>query len=227
MITTPPSPRKANHLKTPRSIDIQVPRSPSYSAFIPASPDTAAVFSIGVKVGKTSYTVRNSTATSDGILVSLEKIWKGYLGNRSALFQGIEESTVDSDSHASRSGIESFYLALLLWEFSPEKSVALFHEAEKQEPGSKLMHLFYPFMKKKFEELEHGKGESAEGKFKSSGSDQDFVGVSRSNTRGTTGEYSGANDAETLLHRLDFSPFLSAPHVCRHARRIFRRIPGA
>ena len=52
-------------------------------------------------------------------------------------------------------------------EVFPEKSLTLFHKAEKQEPGSKLMHLFHPFMKKKFEELENRKDKSAEGKLKS------------------------------------------------------------
>ena len=222
MISTPPPPRKPNHLKTSSIVvDVQVPPSPGYSSYIPASPDTAAVFSIGVKVGKTNYTVRNSTATSGGILVTLEKLWKQYQEDRKALFQSVEETISEADSHASRSGIESFYLALMLWKSSPEKSLTLFHKAEKQEPGSKLMHLFHPFMKKKFEELENRKDKSAEGKLKS-GSDQDFPGVARDNTEWIIGEKSDTSHAKTFIHHLDFSPFLSAPQICRHARRIIR-----
>ena len=223
MISTPPPPRKPNHLKTSSIVvDVQVPPSPGYSSYIPASPDTAAVFSIGVKVGKTNYTVRNSTATSGGILVTLEKLWKQYQEDRKALFQSVEETISEADSHASRSGIESFYLALMLWKSSPEKSLTLFHKAEKQEPGSKLMHLFHPFMKKKFEELENRKDWSTEEKLKSSGSDQDFPGVARDNIEWATGEKSDTNDAKSFVHHLDFSPFLSASQVCRHARRIIR-----
>ena len=74
------------------SLTSNFPRSPGYSSYIPASPDTAAVFSIGVKVGKTNYTVRNSTATSGGILVNLEKLWKEYQEDRNALFQSVEET---------------------------------------------------------------------------------------------------------------------------------------
>ena len=86
--------RKKNHLKTniSKPININIPSSPVYTASSTAnqqSPDSAAVFSIGVKVGRTTYTVRNSTATSGGILVNLGKIWKNFNNNYKYMYVNI------------------------------------------------------------------------------------------------------------------------------------------
>ena len=87
--------RKKNHLKTniSKPININIPSSPVYTASSTAnqqSPDSAAVFSIGVKVGRTTYTVRNSTATSGGILVNLGKIWKNFNNNYKDMIDSVD-----------------------------------------------------------------------------------------------------------------------------------------
>ena len=102
--------RKKNHLKTstPKPINVNIPNSPVYTASSTAnqqSPDTAAVFSIGVKVGGTKYTVRNSTATSGGILVNLGKIWESFNESCEKVIDNIDKPGQEN----RRSGIESFY----------------------------------------------------------------------------------------------------------------------
>ncbi len=217
--------RKKNHLKTstPKPINVNIPNSPVYTASSTAnqqSPDTAAVFSIGVKVGGTKYTVRNSTATSGGILVNLGKIWESFNESSEKVIDNIDKPGQEN----SRSGIESFYLGLLLWEKSPEKSVKMFTDAVKQEPGSKLMQLFSTFIKKEYNYKISGLPQLSKVTPTKDTIDNNDIVVDElwqyMENSFTIDDFDNNMDSNfSFMHKLNFSPFLSPKKIYSNVQR--------
>ena len=208
--------RKKNHLKTniSKPININIPSSPVYTASSTAnqqSPDSAAVFSIGVKVGRTTYTVRNSTATSGGILVNLGKIWKNFNNN----YKDMIDSVDNPEKGNTRSGIESFYLGLLLWEKTPKKSLNMFKDAVKQEPGSKLMQLFHGFIQTKYKLKDDDKNKKNNNKV-------DELQLYMRNTFTIYDFNNNIDNNFSFMHRLDFSPFVSPSKLYPNIHRIIK-----
>eukprot|EP00943_MAST-04B_sp_MAST-4B-sp1_P007167 g7167.t1 len=217
--------RKKNHLKTstPKPINVKIPNSPVYTASSTAnqqSPDTAAVFSIGVKVGGTKYTVRNSTATSGGILVNLGKIWESFNKCSEKVIDNIDKPGQEN----SRSGIESFYLGLLLWEKAPEKSVKLFTDAVKQEPGSKLMQSFSTFIKKKYNNKINERPKLSKNFPTKDTIDNKDIVVDElwhyMENSFTIDDFDNNMDENfSFMHKLDFSPFISPKKIYSNVRQ--------